>query len=382
MIEGLQFSIPQRMLLIRNTLIVGLILSVFLSLNLWAGTRGLPYAGLIDKGSIPAPYDYILVLVLVFLWLGTLFLFKQRLLLFLSVLLSIFLVLVDVNRLQPWFYLYNMMLVVFLFYNGRVDDSSKFTSFFILLQIIFASVYFFSGWSQLNSLFVETDYLELISPLKSLMSERQFLFFQRFGNVVSFIFMFIGIGLIISPIRYLAISLAVLLHLILIVLMFPTPKNLNYSLWFSNLVFIPLLLLLFSGKTKQRYFSPLFLFQMPLFYMVIFLFILMPFFNNSGRWPDYLSSNFKSGNTQTVIISLSEKSVESLPDELKKYCEPQYGFSAFNYDRWYLSNLHVSCYPSPKVFNGIFEHLRQVSTADVKEIELQTKPKQKLLIKQ
>jgi hypothetical protein len=179
----------------------------------------------------------------------------------------------------------------------------------------------------------------------------------------------------------LAISLAMLLHLILIILTFPSSKNLNYSLWFSNLIFVPILLLLFSGKTKQRYFSPIFLFQMPLFYVIVSLFVIMPFFNNIGRWPDYLSSNFKSGNNQTVMISLSEKSATSLPYDLNLLCEPHYGFLVFNYDKWYLSELHVSCFPSNFVFKGIYEHLRKVSTTDVKEIELQAKPKQKLLLK-
>jgi hypothetical protein len=140
-------------------------------------------------------------------------------------------------------------------------------------------------------------------------------------------------------------------------------------------------LLLFSGKTKQRYFSPLFLLQKPLFYMVMVLFVLLPFFNNMNYWPDYLSSNFKSGNNKSAMISLSNRTLESLPNELRKYCEPHYGFRVFNYDKWFLEEKHVNAFPSSIVFTSIYEYLKESCEGDVKEIELQTIHKQKLLLK-
>jgi len=273
------------------------------------------------------------------------------------------------------------MLLVFVFYNGRVDDSNKFTSYFIILQIIFASVYFFCGLNQLNSLFIDTDFSEIISPLKGMISERQFLFFRKMGFMVPYILMFIGLGLIISPIRYLAITLALLVHFSLLIFLFPSSKNQNYALWFSNLSFMTMLLLMFSGKTKQRYFSPTFLFQVPLFYPVMVLFVVMPFFNNRGEWPDYLSSNFKSGNSNSVRISLSEKAAENLPTHITRFCTPEYSFLNFDYRSWCLNELNVECYPEKMVFNSIYNYVKQSDKQLVKEIELQVVPKQKLLLK-
>ncbi|WP_317900207.1 hypothetical protein [Aurantibacillus circumpalustris] len=381
MINGLQISIPQRMMLLRITVTISLAISVLLSIHLWAGNRVVPYTSIIGVNPIKAPFDFIYVFILVLLWAASLLLNKQRLILFFAFVISILLVLFDINRLQPWFYIYNALLLIFLFYNGRVDDSNKFTAYFIILQIIIASVYFFCGLSQLNKFFVSTDFLEIISPLQKTLSGRQFLFLKKVGYVVPYVLMFIGVGLIISPIRYLAITLGFLLHLFLLIFLFPSENNKNYALWFSNLSFMVMLFLLFSGKTKQRYFSPTFLFQVPLFYAIMALFVVMPFFNNSGKWPDFLSANFRSGNTNSAVISLSNKTLLNLPTNITRFCSPNYGFQNFNYSNWFLHELHADCFPQKRVFNSIYNYVLDSDKELVKEIELLHVPKQKLLLK-
>lgn len=387
--DGLKLSIPQRMKLLRITLILSLIFSIFLSAQLWGGYRTFPYAPVIRDNFLPAPYDLILTVVAVLSWIASMFLNKQRLFIFLSLALCVFLVLLDLNRLQPWFYIYNSLLAVFLFYNGRVDDPNKFTSIFIILQLIFASVYFYSGLSQLNPAFVATHFVDLISPLSNLMSDRQFLFFKKMGAVSPYLLMFIGIGLTISPMRYIATLLATAVHLLLLVFLFPSEANSNYALWFSNLVFIIMLFLLFSGKTKQRYFSPTFLFRKPLFYLVAALFLVMPAFNVTNRWPDFLSFNFNSGNTNSAVITLSDSAKKQLPFYQQHFCrrssssfvQPSNAAHTIDFESWARHELHADCFPEPLVFNSIYNHLSNLTGAGVKDIQLLMLPKQKLLRK-
>jgi hypothetical protein len=381
MMEGLQISIPQRMLLLRIVLIISLVVSVLLSLPLWSGSRNFPCAAVVPESLINSSFDFIYILIALICWLSSLILKRDRLLIFIACVFCAVLVVFDLNRLQPWFYVYNCMLLVFVFYNGRVDDPNKYTAYFIILQIMLASVYFFCGLSQLNPLFTETDFLDIVSPLKKLMSERQFTFFNKLGSAIPYLLMFIGLGLIISPIRYLAITFGVCIHFLLIIFLFPSSGNQNYSLWFSNLCFMAMMILLFSGKTKQRYFSPTFLFNLPIFYPVMTVFVILPLFNNSGQWPDYPSFNFKSGNYTSAVISLSPEASEKLPPSLKKYCDPSYTFLVFDYKSWCRDELHVDCYPSALVFNSICGYLRATTNMDVKEIELQMIQKQKLLLK-
>ncbi|HOZ87677.1 MAG TPA: hypothetical protein PL029_07965 [Bacteroidia bacterium] len=381
MIDGLRLSIPQRMILLRITLIFSLIISIFLSLNLWGGYRTFPYTPILAKPLVIAPFDFILSGLAILGWLCSLFLKKERLFIFLSFVLCLILVLHDLNRLQPWFFIYNSLLAVFIFYNGRVDDPNKFTSVFIIMQLIFASVYFYCGISQLNCNFIESTYAEIINPLKTLMSERQFLFFKKMGVLVPYIFLFIGLGFTISPLRYLAITMAVCIHLLLLIFLFPSQKNTNYTLWFSNLSFIVMLTLLFSGKTKQRYFSPTFLFKMPLFYIVVAVFLMMPAFNVFNRWPDYLSSNFRSGNNSSALIMLNQNVKQKLPYYLRHFCEPRGDVYIFNFGRWSSHELHADCYPERLVFNSIYNSILNSSGCGVKDLQLIVQPKTKLLCK-
>jgi hypothetical protein len=381
MIDGLRLSIPQRMGFLRFTLICSLIVSIFLSFNLWGGYRSFPYAPASDFIFIVPPYDFLLSAAAILFWICALFLVKQRLFIILSFGLCCVLVWHDLNRLQPWFYIYNCMLIVFVFYNGRVDDPNKFTSVFIILQLIFASVYFYGGISQLNSRFIESSFAEVIAPMAKLMSNRQFLFFKKAGTFMPYVFMFIGLAFTISPFRYLGISLAVCIHLLLLVFLFPSEKNGNYALWFSNLSFLVMLILLFSGKTKQRYFSPVFLFKMPVFYLMVLLLIILPSLNIVNRWPDFLSANYKSGNNNDALIILNQSTKDKLPYYLQGFCQPYKHAYVFNFDSWTKHEIHTTCFPEPRVFTSIYKGLIKVSGADVKDIQLVLKPKDKLLCK-
>lgn len=381
MMEGLQISIPHRMKLLRTVLVLSLLTSLFLSIHLWAGARKFPYTPWLFSFRIEPPYDYVYLILLTFLCFATLFLRKQRLFLFFIVLFCAWLVICDLTRLQPWLYTYLALLVVFIFYSGRVDDSNKFTSYFIILQIVAASVYFYTGLNQMNNNFVDSEFIQLIAPMREMMSERQFLLFAGMGHAVPYILAGLGVGLMIPSIRFLAVALAIVMHFFLLLFLFPSSKNMNYALWFSNLVFILVLLLLFSGKTKQRYFSPTFLIQMPLFYAILFLFVLAPAFNRWGNWPDFLSSNFRTGNTNTALILFSERVYDKLPEFEQQFVLYSGNGYILNYQDWCLSELNSECFPDKKVFNSLFSHIVELNGGDVKEIELKYLPHAGLLRK-
>ncbi|MBX3163583.1 MAG: hypothetical protein KF900_03825 [Bacteroidetes bacterium] len=358
MIEGLQLSIPRRMAILKTVLLVSLVISVFLTFNLWGGSRFFPCTPVFINNPVQAPYDYVFIILAVLLWVSALFLRIERLLLFLAFLLSVVLVLFDLNRLQTWFYVYNAMLLVFVFYNGRVDDANKFTSLFIVLQLISASVYFFCGLSQLNEHFIEHSFAEIISPLRNIMSERQFLFIKSMGVASPYLLMFTGVGLMVTPVRYLAITTALVVHVLLLVFLFPSEKNQNYALWFSNFSMLVVTLLLFSGRTKQRYFSPTFLFKQVMFYLIVPFFVILPFFNLDNRYPDYLSFNFKSGKDKADVIVIQRTVYDNLPENLHQYCHFISSMDmTFDYKKLCLDELNTDCISSPEVKQNVRNYL-------------------------
>jgi hypothetical protein len=377
--NGLQLSIPQRMMLVRITVIVTLVISMSLSFRLWSGARTFPIVPVFSDHLIYSVFHSYISILLAASWIASMFFRKQRLFIFISFLLTVVIVLADVNRLQTWFYICNSLLFVFLFYNGRVDDPNDYTSYFIILQVIFASVYFFCGYHMLNSSFIETDYADVVSPLSARLSGRQFAFVLKAGIAVPFTLMFTGLAFIISPMRYLAIALAILFHLALVVLLFPGIRTGNYPVWLMNVSAIPVLILLFSGKTKQRYFSPVLLFQRPLFYIVLAVFVVLPFFNNSGMWPDNTSFNTGTGNYLRAQISVSEKAYHNFPLYLRAFGVKNGNAYSFDHEAWCLHELHARPYPSDKVYQAIHLELARLGGGDVKETELKLIPRRRLL---
>ena len=378
MIEGLKLSIPQRLQLLRIVITVSLLISVCLSFNLWAGYRYFPYTPVLHLDFITPPYDSVFILSSFLCLITSLFFKYTRTFIFIAILINLFLVLFDINRLQPWFYYYNAMLFVFLFYNGRVDDSNKFTSTFIILQFIIAAVYVYSGISKLNSNFISTDFIEIISPIKSVLTARQFLFFTKMGSAIPYTLIFIGLGLIITPLRYLAITLGCITHICLIIFLFPSSNNQNYALWFMNLVFLLALFLLFSGKTKQRYFSPAILFQKPLFYLIFIVFWILPFFNLVNMYPSNLSGNFKSGNVNTMQFSITKNQHNQLAPFIKHFFTQKDTLYFVQYNNWCLQELKSDCNPEEEVFSALCVQLTKSFSPIVKETQFIIKPKQTL----
>jgi hypothetical protein len=367
MIRGLNISIPQRLFFIRISVTLALILSFFLSFHLWFGSSLFPNAPLFKTFHIAAPFETVLTSFSILFLICSLLLRKSRLFILLSLLVNVCLVIFDLNRLQPWFYVYNAILFVMLFYNGRVDDSAKYTSIFILIQLILTSVYVYNGLNQFRAGFIENDFRDTILPLSNLTSERQFAFFLNMGRFVPCFIIFMGLGLLIRPVRYLAIFSAWSFHFLLLIFLFPSDKNPNYALWLMNLAFAMLLLFLFSGQTRQKHFSAVVLLQKPLFYVILFAFWLVPALNYLRYWPKAPTTNFMCG--KSVKINIDALSYEKLPVYLKHFCsknEQGYELRAGDWCRYELG----SEYTGHASFNNIFKReIHQITSHDVKETE-------------
>ncbi|MCW3076869.1 MAG: hypothetical protein JWO32_1478, partial [Bacteroidetes bacterium] len=211
--DSLPISIPRRLYFLRVIVTIGIFVSFFLSLNLWGGERFFPSKSFFENITLTPPFDFALVICSGLFLLCSLFFTHTRFFIFLSLTINVVLVLFDINRLQPWFYIYNAILIVFLFYDGRVDNSNKFTSIFIFIQLIVSGVYVYNGFSQLlNPNFVSTDFYDIINPLKKIVSERQFVFCLKTGKVVPYLIVAVGFGLLTKPVKYLAVSLALMMH--------------------------------------------------------------------------------------------------------------------------------------------------------------------------
>ena len=376
--SGLQLSIFNRLKLIKSVVAIGLLFSILSSYNLWAGQRWLPACPIINGFEIPVPYDYALLLLEVILLFFLLTGFKTRLTIFLILVLNLVFILLDQNRLQPWFFIYNSILFILFFYNWRIDNVNNYNSFFILLQLCFSAIYFYSGLQKFNPAFINETYPSFIKPLNVFFSERQMLVLNKTGYVIPIYEMVLCFALLIKSFRFIGIPMVLILHLGTIFLMSPFGSNSNTAAWSWNFVMIGFALLLFSGKTTERFFSVSNLFQKPVFYFVFILFWIMPASNLFNKWETNLSFSFYSGNNNNGKIHLSKQAHDALPLYIRYYTSNNGGEWSLDPKTWCLQELNTPLYPEKRVFEKIQSNLVNITGTTANDVKLVYIEKQKI----
>lgn len=367
--------------MLRVVAVLALMASVAVNWRLYASPRLYPPIELIEfnYGSFPLPT--VLLIISALCLLGSLFLRWFRLLMATGMLCIIVLVLLDLHRLQYWTYLYLFILLILAFYNGRVDDPNRFTSYFILIQVIVCSFYLFSGVNQLQQNFRDQLLPEIFSALSNHLSERQYKLAIALGSAIPFVLMFTAVALFVAPLRYLGLTLAVLIHVSLLLLGFPLRKG-DIAGYILHPAMLAAVILLFSGKTKQRYFSPTIILQRPLFYLVTAAFLIMPFFNSTGKWPDSLSWNVYSGNHDKLSITFPVNLYLALPKQVKFYCYPANGRIYLDHQAWCRAELGIRSDNSLLAAATLRRQLIRWNHADAPKLRLEWTPKKRLLSKQ
>lgn len=370
--------IPQRLQLVKYCTLIGLLFSVLLSYNLWAGQRWFPKAPLFDGWlSISAPYDYINLILLIALII-LVFISNSKLFSYLFILFCFYLWLDDQNRLQPWFYNYVLIITILLFYKQRVDEPNNYTSVFISLQLLVALIYVFSGLQKFNSHFISDTYCWLIEPLNSMVSARQFSLILKFGKLVPYFELLLGLGLLIKPTRYIVLPLVIIMHLILLLLLGPLGNDYNSVVWPWNLTMIALNLLLFANVERERFFDVAILFKGASFYVVMTLMFIFPIFSFQNKYDSYLSSSLYSGNTHNCTIILSNKAYDKLPYYIRNFVTINDDYNTLNTKRWCITELNTPCIPEYRVFSNVRRYLINATQTTGNDVKMEFIEREKL----
>ena len=370
--------LPQRLQLIKWIVLIGLLVSVLLSYNLWAGQRWFPKAPLFwEYDLIKSPYDYIQLLILLSLIIINI-ISRNKYFLFCLVLFSVYLCADDQNRLQPWFFNYMLILLVLLFYRQRVDAPNNYTSIFISLQLVVALIYIYSGLQKINSHFIDDTYTWIIEPLKAVLSNRQMLLLLRLGHSIPVIEILLGLGLLIKPTRYITLPLIIMMHVIILVLLGPMGKSYNSVIWPWNLTMIALNLVLYANVERERFFDVAILFRGVSFYMVITFMLIFPFFSFQNKYDSYLSSSLYSGNTHNCKIILSDKAYKALPYYIRSFATCNANYNTLNVKRWCMTELNVPCIPEKRQFENVQQYLIVITNCNREDVQLEFMEREKL----
>jgi len=371
--------LTQRLQFIKLTILLGLATSVLLSLNLWAGQRWFPKVPMIEGfNGINAPYDYINVVIL-FVLLCLCFGNTGKKPLWMLLLFCVYLCIEDQNRLQPWFFNYLCILVILLFYKQRVDESNNFISVFITLQVLVALIYIFSGLQKLNSFFVEDTFTWLVSPLESVLNSRQIDLLHKSGKIIPYLELFIGVGLLIKPLRFIALPLVIIMHLFILLMLGPLGKSFNYVVWPWNIVMILLCLLLYANVKTERFFDMSILFKSIPFYFVLMVMLILPVFSFNNRYDSYLSSSLYSGNTNNCKLILSDKAYAGLPLYIRSFATPNSDYNILYIKHWAMNELNAPCVPEYRIFKGVQERVMLLTRSNEAEVKMDFTERQKIL---
>jgi len=361
--------IPQRLQLIKLTILIGIFISVVLSFNLWAGQRWFPKSPLfIDFTGIPTPYDYINIGVVLSL-IAFAFISTSKTATVLLILFCIYLCVDDQNRLQPWFFNYMLILAVLLFYKQRVDEPNNYTMVFISLQVLVALIYVFSGLQKMNTHFITHTYAWMISPMQHILNTRQMQHVLHFGKIVPYVELAIGLGLLVKPTRYIILPLVIAMHVFILLLLGPFGNSYNYIVWPWNIIMIILNLLLFANVERERFFDIAILFKGVCFYLVITLMFIFPFFSFQNKYDSYLSSSLYSGNTHDCKLILSDEAYHKLPYYIQNFVTTSPNHNMLHIKKWALTELNTPCVPEYRVFKSVQRyviHITETSSQDVK----------------
>jgi hypothetical protein len=362
--------LTHRLHFIKLSVLLGLLISVLLSSNLWGGDRYFPKASwLSNYHSIIPPFDYAFLVMLVALIIISAFT-HSKIPLILLILFSIFLCIDDQNRLQPWFYNYILILFILLFYKERVDEPNNYTSIFITIQLLIALVYIYSGLQKFNTQFIDVSLKYILAPFDHFFTERQFNLIFKLGRGIPYLELLIGLGLLFKPSRYLAVPIVITMHVLILILLGPLGNNYNEVIWPWNITMIVLNVLLFANVKRDTFFDISLLFKYFYFYTVILLMLVLPFFSFTNKYDSYLSSSLYSGNTNGGVLVLTDKAYQKLPYYIKYFTTKAPNYNVLSIKNWAITELNVPCVPEYRIFEVVQQEIITLTHTNKEEVQL------------
>jgi len=329
-----------------------------LSPKLWLSSRSYPLSPVSDRlPPIPPPLDAIWFGALLLLLLAIAVLPRNRWLLVALLALAGALSLWDQSRWQPWFYQYLAMFGALAWASWKKDRHQATEAALNTCRLIVAATYTWSGIQKLNVCFVVEVYPWLLEPLLRELPQSIRPLVAGMGPVVPAIEIGIGIGLLLQPVRTLAIGAAVAMHLLLLVLLCPTGHNYNSVVWPWNVAMILMVLVLFWRTAALMPWSILWPRRFLYARVILLFFGILPGLHLFGLWDAYLSAALYSGNTLDGHILLSPAQRDQLPADLLLDLRQRDDQWQLDLGVWSMRELNVPDYPARRIYRHVAEEL-------------------------
>jgi hypothetical protein len=334
-----QLLTSQRDLGLKWVLCAGVLSGMALCPRLWTSDRSFPtISAIAGLPELPQAVTLVLTAVLVIGILATAILKRPTPAVIALLASAAILVLFDITRLQPWFYLYLLLFAAML---AKPIPISGF---------ILASVYAWSGLQKVNASFAESVFPRLVQPLG--ITHTGWLWV-----LAPLVETSIGILLFIPKTRKLALLTAVGMHTFLIVALGPLGMNVNSVVWPWNF-FMPALAFVIFYRNPDPLISPAW--ESNFGKAAILLTGFMPALSFFGLWDNYLSASLYSGKASEALILLNEDGVAQLPPEIEVKVKRNNGRVGLEVVTWALDDLNVPPYPEVRVYQALASKLNKL----------------------
>jgi uncharacterized membrane protein YphA (DoxX/SURF4 family) len=367
-------SLVKRLENLKSITLIFLLIGIALSFKLWLSNRYFPLVPLLNFiPSIAPPFDSILLFSFILSIILKLFMPQIKVSNWIFWICTIILIITDINRIQPWFYLYIIILGIFDFVTTETNK-------ILITKILLASIYFYSGWHKLNPEYFNSVIDWFIQPFYS---EKNFYYsiLKFIGSIIPLIEMACSLLLLSGKFVKQTIITISLIHIFILTSTGPLGHNYNSVIWPWN-IFMPLALyLIFCKAENENLFHQVknqILEKTAKSYLILYV-IFTPFLNSFNLWPSYMSWNLYSGNTENARMYLGEKvNTYFSPafDNIIKDCyDAPY---TINPKKWALKELNVPPFPEKPVWHKCHQYMQEF-TGNSNEVILSIQPKTSIL---
>lgn len=340
--------------IIRKIVSICFITGILLSFNLWHSDRQFPLIPVFNSFiEFSTTINYGLFFLLLISLTAVFFSANRKYVIaFLSII--ILLILQDQTRLQPWTYIYILILLPYLLKDNTQTSQKKINYF----QLIFIGIYIWSGIHKLNPNFVEVTFRSMILFLFKINNASISNSFLSLGYGIPVIEIGIGLSLIFRKTRKFGVVLAIISHAVIIIFVSAAGGLTNSVVYPWNIAMVLCVFFLFYKlENKVIILKEPSLFFKLLNIFIFFIALVLPSLNLIGRWDTYMSFSFYSSKIKNYYIFVEDKGnsvIETLVyQEYFKNIDGMTGGGIIDLNLWSYKELNVPFFPEKRVFSKL-----------------------------
>lgn len=339
--------------------VVSLVFMKLATLTLWKSTRIFPHAPFLGEDfTLPAPLDGILLLaeLVLLVWIGVRPSAKKWFPAFF--LIFVLWGLTDQTRLQPWYYLYALLLAsVFLYRKPSAENSNQ--PALALQQLVVVGLYVWSGIHKHSYDYYNYVHGFIAGSLEPYLPEFLFGWLSSFSVVAPWFELAAGVFLVLNKTRKLGVFMVCSMHAYLLLCLGPLGSGWNHIIWPWNISMILIVWLLFFGAPATDWRALFSSRAVRIAAPVAVLALVMPALRLVDAWDNNLSFCLYSGKTKGLTIYIREHKKQALPSEARRLFKPtnEPGLLYVDANVWSMDEVGVPVYPEERVYKQVSKEL-------------------------